>query len=252
MKIIATYNLKGGVGKTSTAVNIAYLAAKEGYRTLLWDLDPQGAATFCFRVQPKVKGGVEALRSQRRSLDDVVKATDFTGLDLIPADFSFRNFDQVFNDTKKPTRQLMKLIFPISKEYDLLFIDCAPSISLTSENIFYAADALLIPLIPTTFSVRTFNQLLDYFNKAPAKHLKLLPFFSMYDKRRLLHRQIMVSLPKEFRGILNTPIPYSKSVELMGIQRAPVGSFAPNSNPAHAYTKLWQEVQNKVLHDSPI
>jgi cellulose biosynthesis protein BcsQ len=252
MKIIATYNLKGGVGKTSTAVNLAFLAAKEGYRTLLWDLDPQGAASFCFRVKPKVKGGIEALRSHKRSLDDVVKATDFTGLDLIPADFSFRNFDQVYSDTKKPSKQLMKLIFPISREYDLLFIDCAPSISLTSENIFYAADALLIPLIPTTFSVRTFNQLLDYFNKAPAKHLKLLPFFSMYDKRRLLHRQIMVSLPKEFKGVLNTPIPYSKSVELMGIQRAPVGSFAPNSNPAHAYTNLWQEVHNKVLRDSPI
>jgi len=252
MKIIATYNLKGGVGKTSTAVNLAFLAAKEGYRTLLWDLDPQGAASFCFRVKPKVKGGIEALRSRKRSLDDVVKATDFTGLDLIPADFSFRNFDQVYSDTKKPSKQLMKLIFPISREYDLLFIDCAPSISLTSENIFYAADALLIPLIPTTFSVRTFNQLLDYFNKAPAKHLKLLPFFSMYDKRRLLHRQIMVSLPKEFKGVLNTPIPYSKSVELMGIQRAPVGSFAPNSNPAHAYTNLWQEVHNKVLRDSPI
>jgi len=57
MKIIATYNLKGGVGKTSTAVNMAYLAAKDGYRTLLWDLDPQGAASFCFRVKPKLKGG---------------------------------------------------------------------------------------------------------------------------------------------------------------------------------------------------
>ena len=177
----------------------------------------------------------------------MVKATDFTGLDLIPADFSFRNFDQVFSDTKNPSKQLMKLLFPISREYDLLFIDCAPSISLASENIFYAADALLIPLIPTTFSVRTFNQLLTYFNKAPSRHLMLLPFFSMYDKRRLLHRQILVSLPKEFKGMLNTPIPYSKSVELMGIQRAPVGSFAPQSSPAHAYIKLWREVQAKLL-----
>ncbi|HXK56373.1 MAG: AAA family ATPase [Gammaproteobacteria bacterium] len=247
MKIIATYNLKGGVGKTSTAINMAYLAAKEGYRTLLWDFDPQGAASFCFRVKPKLKGGIGALRTRRRSLDDVVKATDFTGLDLIPADFSFRNFDQVFSDTKNPSKQLMKLLFPISREYDLLFIDCAPSISLASENIFYAADALLIPLIPTTFSVRTFNQLLTYFNKAPSRHLMLLPFFSMYDKRRLLHRQILVSLPKEFKGMLNTPIPYSKSVELMGIQRAPVGSFAPQSSPAHAYIKLWREVQAKLL-----
>ncbi|MCP4285001.1 MAG: AAA family ATPase [Gammaproteobacteria bacterium] len=249
MKIIATYNLKGGVGKTSTAVNMAYLAAKDGYRTLLWDLDPQGSASFCFRVKPKLKGGIKALKSRKRSLDDVTKATDFTGLDLIPADFSFRNFDQMFSDVKKPSKQLMRLLFPISREYDILFIDCAPSISLVSENIFYAADALLIPLIPTTFSVRTFYQLLNYFNKAPAKHLQLLPFFSMYDKHRLLHRQITTTLPKEFKGVLNTPIPYSKSVELMGIQRAPVGSFAPKSNPAKAYTKLWQEVHEKVMDD---
>ncbi|MCB1852467.1 MAG: AAA family ATPase [Gammaproteobacteria bacterium] len=247
MKIIATYNLKGGVGKTSTAVNMAYLAARDGYRTLLWDLDPQGAASFCFRVKPKIKGGIDALRSHRRTLDDVVKATDFAGLDLIPADFSFRNFDQVFSDSRKPTKQLMKLLFPISREYDLLFIDCAPAISLVSENIFYAADALLVPLIPTPFSVRTYNQMLNYFDKVPSKHLKLLPFFSMYDKRRVLHREIMANLPAEFNEILHTPIPYCKSVELMGVQRAPVGSFASDSVPARAYEKLWKEVHKQLL-----
>ncbi len=104
MKILATYNIKGGVGKTSTAVNLAYLAAKEGYRTLLWDLDPQGAASFCFRIKPKVKGGVQAIRRRKNILDKAVKATDYEGLDLIPADFSFRNFDQVFGDAKKPEK----------------------------------------------------------------------------------------------------------------------------------------------------
>ncbi len=250
MKILATYNLKGGVGKTSTAVNLAYLAAREGYRVLLWDLDPQGAATFCFRVKPKVKGGIQGLKKRRRSLDEAVKATDFEGLDLIPADFSFRDFDQVFSDTKKPTKQLLKLLFPISREYDLLFIDCAPSISLVSENIFYAADALLIPLIPTTFSVRTFYQILHYFEKRPSKHLKMLPFFSMYDSKRLLHREIIASLPKEFKGVLSTAIPYAKNVELMGLRRAPVGSFAARSKSAKAYERLWTEVQDKVLQDA--
>lgn len=247
MKIIATYNLKGGVGKTSTAVNIAYLAARDGYRTLIWDLDPQGSASFCFRVKPKLKGGISALESKKRTLDRVVKATDFNGLDLIPADFSFRNFDQVFSNAKKPSKQLLRLLFPVSREYDLLIIDCAPSISLVSENIFYAADALLVPLIPTTFSVNTFQQLIDYFDKVPAKHLKLLPFFSMVDKRRELHRQIMLNLPRAFKGVLNTSIPYSKRVELMGVERAPVGSFAPASTPAKAYERLWQEIHRQVL-----
>ncbi len=249
MKILATYNIKGGVGKTSSAVNLAYLAAQEGYRTLLWDLDPQGAASFCFRIKPKVKGGIEALKQRRRVLDEAIKATDIEGLDLIPADFSFRHFDQVFGDAKKPSRQLLKLLFPLSREYDLLFIDSAPSISLASENIFHAADALLIPLIPTPFSVRTFYQLLDYFNKRPTKHLKLLPFFSMYDKQRALHRQISAMLPREFKGMLNTSIPYSKRVELMGVERKPVGQFAPRSKPGRAYRRLWTEIQAQALEN---
>ena len=70
MKVVATYNIKGGVGKTSTAVNLAYLAARDGLRTLLWDLDPQGSATYLFRVKPKVKGGGKALVAGKRTLDD--------------------------------------------------------------------------------------------------------------------------------------------------------------------------------------
>ena len=140
MKILATYNIKGGVGKTSAAVNLAFLAAQDGYRTLLWDLDPQGAASFYFRIKPKVKGGAEGLVRRKTALDDAVKATDFDGLDLIPADFSFRNFDLAVSDTKKPTKQLLRLMSPVTREYDLLFIDSAvgtlaPDIDLFAEVV---------------------------------------------------------------------------------------------------------------------
>ncbi len=247
MKILATYNLKGGVGKTTTAVNIAYQAAKEGYRTLLWDLDPQGAASFYFRIKPKIKGGTRALIKRKAALDDVSKATDFEGLDLIPADFSFRHLDQDIIDTKRPVRQLLKLMRPVSRHYDLLVIDSAPSISLSAENIFYAADALLIPLIPTTLSVRTYAQLLNYFDKTPGRHLILLPFFSMYNGRRPLHREIRATLPKEHTEILRTSIPESRRVELMGVERAPVGHFAPKSKQAGAYSRLWCEVREQIF-----
>src|ERR1700734_1586397 len=93
MRIYATYNIKGGVGKTTTAVNLGYLAAESGLRTVLWDLDPQGAASFMFRVKPRVKGGGKALISGKRPLDDAIKGTDFDNLDLIPADFTYRNMD---------------------------------------------------------------------------------------------------------------------------------------------------------------
>ena len=182
----------------------------------------------------------------KTDLDDVVKATDFPGLDLIPADFSFRNLDIAVADTKKPMRQLMKLLRPITDEYDLLIIDSAPSISIVSENIFYAADTLLVPLIPTPLSIRTYQQLLDYFDKAPSRHLRLMPFFSMYDKRRELHRRLMDTLPSDFREILNTGIPASKHVEMMGVHRAPIGHFGPQTKPAIAFEKLWREVSEQI------
>ena len=103
MKTYATYNIKGGVGKTTAAVNLAHLSAADGLRTLLWDLDPQGAATFLFRIKPRVKGGGKALIHGTRALDDAIKGTDFDHLDLVPADFTYRNMDLLL-DRKSPRR----------------------------------------------------------------------------------------------------------------------------------------------------
>jgi len=108
MKILATYNIKGGVGKTSAAVNLSYLAAADGLRVLLADLDPQAAATFLLRVRPRVKGGGTALIRGSGELDKAIKGTDFERLDLLPADFTFRNLDLILDDTKKPTRRLAR------------------------------------------------------------------------------------------------------------------------------------------------
>ena len=101
MKIFATYNIKGGVGKTTAAVNLAYLSAADGCRTLLWDLDPQGAASFLFRIKPRVKGGGKALIRGTKTLDDAIKGTDFDHLDLLPADFTYRNMDLLLGTAGK-------------------------------------------------------------------------------------------------------------------------------------------------------
>src|SRR6476620_3070672 len=123
VRVFATYNIKGGVGKTTTAVNLAYLAARDGQRTLLWDLDPQGAASYLFRIRPRVKGGAKALIRGARSLDDGVKGTDFDNLDLLPADFTYRNMDLELDATKNSTRRLRRLLKPLSDEYDVIFLD---------------------------------------------------------------------------------------------------------------------------------
>ncbi len=246
MRILATYNIKGGVGKTAAAVNLAFVAAEQGWRTLIWDLDPQGAASFYFRIRPKVKGGSSALIRRKRSLDEVVKGTDFESLDLIPADFSYRNMDLELSDTKKPVKQLMRLMKPLADEYDLLILDCAPSISLVSENVFHAADALLIPMIPTTLSLRTYEQLIKHMGKAGLNGVQRLPFFSMVDRRKRLHREFVEDLPRSYPEILGADIPYASQVELMGLRREPVGAFAHASQPAEAYRRLWGEVKTRL------
>ncbi len=247
MRIIGVYNIKGGVGKTATAVNLAYLAARDGLRTLVWDLDPQGAASFYFRIKPRVKGGSKKMLRGKRELDSLIKGTDYEGLDLLPADFSYRNMDLVLDEAKKPAMRLLKLLRPLSYEYDLVILDCPPSISLVSENIFQAADALLIPTIPTTLSLRTYGQLMEFVIKHNLDRLKLMPFFSMVDRRKRMHLEITQELPKLHPELLATHIPYASDVERMGMHRKPLADYAAKGPAAIAYEELWREVREGVF-----
>ena len=245
MKIIATFNIKGGVGKTSTAVNLAYLAARGGSRTLVWDLDPQGASSFYFRIKPKIKGGSKKLIEGKRDLGDMIKGTDFDNLDLLPSDFSFRNLDLVLEDKKKPTHQLEKLLKPLSQEYDFIFLDCPPSISLLSEAVFKAADILLSPVIPTTLSIRTLDQLKQFIKEEKNKKLQIMPFFSMVDRRKKMHLDILETMPKNYPELLKSTIPYASDIERMGLERMPLGGFVKSGRSLQAYKDLWEEINRR-------
>jgi chromosome partitioning protein len=247
MKILASYNIKGGVGKTSTAVNIAHLAARDGQRVLLWDLDPQAAASFLFRVRPRVKGGGAALIKGSRELDAAIKGTDFERLDLLPADFTYRNLDLILDATKKPTQRLARLLRPLAAEYDLVVLDCPPGISLLSESVLHAADVLLVPLIPTTLSVRTLDQLSEFISGFNGHQPKVLAFCSMIDRRKRLHREIAEQLPAERPDVARTVIPALSLIERMSVERAPVTAFAPRSTAARQYAALWAELTQRGL-----
>jgi cellulose biosynthesis protein BcsQ len=241
MRVIALYNIKGGVGKTAACVNLAYACAKSGMKTLLWDLDSQGAASYYFNVKPEVKGGTKKL-FKTKVIDELVKETDIEYLDLLPADFSYRHMDLFLDGEKKPKKRMSEFLSRFEDDYDVLFLDCPPSFSLVSENIFNSADVMLVPLIPTTLSLRTYEQILDYVGEHKKLSLQLLPFFSMVDRRKKLHLETTEDNQSIIKGVLRTSIPYLSIIEYMGVHRAPVGLFAPKSQAAVLFDQLWTEI----------
>jgi len=242
-RVLATYNIKGGVGKTSAAVNLAALAARDGARVLLWDLDPQGASTFLFRVRPRVKGGARKLVRGRTDVGARIKGTDVEGLDLLPADFSYRHMDLALDAEKQPTRALARVLDTVAGEYDHLVLDCPPSLSLVSEGIFEAADVLLVPIVPATLSSRTFAQLIEVVGDTA----EVLAFFSMVDGRKRLHREVMEELRAVYAGnVLQAAVPTASDVERMGARRAVLEDFAARGRAAQAYRALWEEVRGRL------
>jgi len=241
-RVVALYNIKGGVGKTSAAVNLAWLAADGGARTLLWDLDPQGAASYLLRIEPKVKGGARKLVRAKRDPLAVMKGTDLEGLDLLPADFSYRHLDLELDRRKRPERGVERVLERLENGYDLAILDCAPSISLVSESVFCASDLLLVPIVPSTLSLRTFEQLQGFLAKAVDPAPDVLAFLSMVDRRRKLHRELLESLPATVPAVANVAIPAASVVEQMGLRRAPVVATARRHPSAAAYRDLWRHV----------
>lgn len=243
MITIACYNIKGGVGKTTTAVNLAYVCACEGARVLVWDLDPQGASSFYFRVKAKIKGGISRLFRKKAHVDNHIKGTDYANIDLLPADYSCRYLDILLDDSSKRRSRLKKIVKVLSVDYDYLFLDCPPGLSMVSESVFSVSDALLIPTIPTTLSLRTLEQILKYGDRKVLARVRLLPFFSMVDRRKGMHREICEQPPMSGVAFLKTEIPYASEVERMGLRREPLTVYDHSSRAAQAYAALWDEVK---------
>lgn len=248
MFVISLYNLKGGVGKTSSCVNLAYMAARDGYNTLLWDLDPQGAASFYYNAVPKKKSAIKKLVQHDMQLDDAICATDYHNLDIIPADISSRKLDLVLDDVKKSKKQLKKLLKAVESEYDFVFIDSPPAFSLLADNIFHVSDVVLMPVIPTTLSVRTYNLVKEYFNDNGIEPEKLMCFFSMADMRKKMHIEAMEELCKDLR-FFEHYIPTVSDIEKMGNHMAPIEVFAPSSFANTCYRALWNEIKEGVLDE---
>jgi chromosome partitioning protein len=247
VRVVALTSIKGGVGKTTAAVMLAHLAASQGDSTLLWDLDPQGSATYILGVGRRVQGGSRRLFSSAKPgevLAESIVETEFENLDLVPADFSLRAADLALAEQRRPRRAVRRLVEHVADDYDYLFIDCPPGIGLSIDSALRAADLAIVPVVPAVLPMRCYDQLTAYM--AGDKRLRTVrtaAFMSMVDRRKKTHAEMSGHLPRERDDVLTAVIPSAADVERMAEYREPVLVYAPDSPAAQAFADLWVEVQ---------
>lgn len=246
MKTVALYHVKGGVGKSTAAVNLAWMAAEAGIPTLLWDLDSQGASSWTL-------GGTLADDSAKKILKGdtpigrLVRPTGHSRLSMIPASLSYRYLDILLRKADPPRSALKKLLKPFSESYSLAVLDCPPGLSNLADNVFEAADLILVPIVPAPLSLRAWEQLQHYLEQEGFKSRHLLPFLSMVDRRRSLHRALVETPGAAFPSGFAATIPYAASIERMAERREPVARFVGSGDPAlQAFQALFNAMRSAM------
>ena len=193
-----------------------------------------------FNVKKMLKGG--------GNIEKNIKATNYPDLDILPADFSYRKMDLKLDAKKRSKSRLCSLLKPLHDAYQIIVLDCPPSITLESENIFRAADYLLVPVIPTALSMETFELLNSHLSKIGFDKQRVIPFFNLVDRRRKLQKEIMAAALAEDPAFCTTAVPYCSDVEKAGTNREPAVVRSKSSRGSKAFIELWNEVSARILN----
>jgi len=238
MRSIAIYSLKGGVGKTTLAVSLASASAiQSARRTLLWDLDPQAAASFMLGA---AGAGKQAQAVFARDVDParLVRRTGVERLDLLPADASLRGLDRLLFGLGKKKR-LLKLIEDVGRDYDRVLLDSPPGLTETSEQVLRAADLVLVPLIPSPLSRRALDEVVAFLDRHQLRRGPILPVFNMVDRRRLLHRAAVEAEPEW------PVVPMASAFEALSASPGDL-RLAPSTPAGEAIAALWRGIEKRL------
>jgi len=250
--VIAIANQKGGVGKTTTAINLSAALARAGKKVLLIDLDPQGNSSLTFLPQESIELSIyEVLTDAQVSFSDVVKHTGVPGLDLLPSRISLAKFEsKLLGEFDAPFRLKDKLE-GIVGNYDYVLIDTPPTLGLITVNALVASDHLIVPIQPSYFALEGTDDLLDTVEKVRARPnpgLQVLGvLITLLDKRTTLARDIHEQIKAVFgEKVFETVISKSVRLEESPAYKESIFTFAPNSSGAVEYARLCEEVMRRV------
>ena len=252
MKVISITNQKGGVGKTTSAKNIAYFIAKTGRRVLLLDFDPQGNATSGLGVDKnQLENTMADVISGDITLKDILMETGYKGLKLAPATPVLANTEVELANTKGRFTRLKNAIETVEKDFDYVIIDSPPSLSLLTVNGFIASDYLILPVQAEFYAMEGLGQLLESMKlvkKGMNPDLNLLGVLpTMVDSRTTLSGQVYEEIKKFFPGkVFNTPIPRNIRLAEAPSHGVPVGVYDRFSKGARAYKAVTKEIITRV------
>ncbi|MBQ3469778.1 ParA family protein [Candidatus Saccharibacteria bacterium] len=249
--VICITNQKGGVGKTTTAVNLGYFLAKDKFKTLIIDFDPQGNATSGLGIQKEdLEETMTEVALGKATLSQIIQETKFKNLDIAPTTPELANAEVEMAKLDKKFVQLKNAIAEISAQYDYIIIDSPPSLSFLTVNGMIAAEYLLLPVQTEFYALEGVAQLLESMKlvKKVNPELKLLGVLAtMYDKRTSLSVEVLEEVKKYFKDkVFETTIPRNVRVAEAPSHGAPVGNYDKFSKGAKAYKALAREVEERT------
>lgn len=246
-KVISVANQKGGVGKTTTTVNLGTLIAKRGKKVLLIDTDPQGNATSGLGVTKKLEFSVYDILVGDTNFEETVQETAVKNLTVCPSNISLAGAEVELVAMMSREQRLKNKLDIVKDQYDYILIDCPPSLGLITLNAFTASDSVLIPVQCEYFALEGLGQLLNTVNlvkKHLNKNLEIEgALLTMYDARTNLSNQVVKEVKKYFEDkVYKTVIPRNVRLSEAPSYGMPISIYDPRSKGAKAYEKFTKEL----------